>query len=116
KAMDGDTFAAVRQLVRDVASLNVVITDRPESINFNRRVWPQMLSVPRTSLFALFHDEAPKAEWIAKSAREQDVMQTGVIEIDWEEIVRSADLMSAGWLIAIHPDCASYDSKLGLVI
>jgi CRISPR-associated endonuclease/helicase Cas3 len=115
-AMDGDNPAAVRELVRDVFSINVVITDSPEALNFNRRQWPEMLSVPPTSLYRLFKEPRPNLEWIAKSAREGEEVQGGAIEVDWEPLRSGDDIKSAGWLVAIHPDCATYDEEIGLVV
>ncbi len=117
KAMDGDDPAAVRNLVRDISSLNVVITDQPEAIDFNRRQWPEMLSVPPMSLFKLFRDVVvPPGGWIAKTAREEDVMRDGSIQVKWPTISSNHELITAGWLVAIHPDYATYDRDVGLLI
>jgi len=116
-AMDGDNREAVRELVRDVASINVVITDQLESLNFNRREWPEMLSVPPSSLYRLFSEGLPPVtDWIAKAAREAEVMEGGAIEVKWEPLNHAGDLQRAGWLIAIHPSRATYDAEHGLVI
>jgi CRISPR-associated endonuclease/helicase Cas3 len=117
KAMDGDDPAAVRNLVRDSSSLNVVITDNPEAIDFNRRQWPEMLSVPPMSLFRLFRDAVVSpGGWIVKTAREKDVAQDGTITVTWPTISSSHELLSAGWLVAIHPDYATYDRDVGLIL
>lgn len=117
KAMDGEDSAAVRNLVRDVDSINVVITETPDLMKFNRQQWPEMLSVPPMSLYRVF-DKADDSErkWVARSACEKEVSQGGTINIDWPELKHPGDLNSAGWLIAIHPSCAFYRADIGLVI
>lgn len=121
KSMNERNPAAVRDLVRDVSSINVVISDQPEAISFNRREWPDMLSVPPTSLFALFSKENGASDetrqpggWIVKAACEQDVFQGGEIGVTWKKLTKFSELMSAGWLLAIHPDYATYDPEMGL--
>jgi CRISPR-associated helicase Cas3 len=117
KAMDGEDPAAVRHLIRDVSNINIVVTDQPESLNFTRTQWPEMLSVPMTSLNALFEDRGlPEEGWIAKAAQEQDVFEGGAIQVDWVPVTSSGGIASAGWLIAIHPQYATYSSDIGLLI
>jgi len=116
EAMDDDKPEAVRELIRDVSSINVLITDSPELVNFNKKQWPEMLSIPPMSLYRLFKTGDGGRDWIAKCAREQDVFQGGALVLEWELLVRSDQLASAGWLIAIHPSRAKYRDDIGLVI
>ena len=116
-AMDAASPAAVRELIRDVSSINVVITDQPDKMNFRRTEWPEMLSVPPMSLFRLFSADAVSADdWIAKAAREQEVFEGGTIRIEWVDLRSAAELRTAGWLVAIHPSRATYDANVGLVV
>ena len=48
------------RLVRETSSVNVVLTHEPETLRFNAQVWPELLSVPRTSLFK-FKEACAKA-------------------------------------------------------
>lgn len=116
EAMNGDCPIAVRELIRDVSSINILITDAPEQIQFNQTYWPEMLSVPSMSLRGLFKTEAGNSNWIAQSAHEKDVFQGGQLVLEWEALDSATDLNSAGWLIAIHPSRAIYRSDIGLVI
>lgn len=109
--------AAVRQLIRDVDSINVIITDSPESLHFDNRKWPEMLSIPRRSLHNIFNpDAASDSLWSVKIALERDVTQNGSIVVDWTSIDDAFGLQRAGWLIAIHPSRACYSPEIGLVI
>src|SRR5205823_11457369 len=67
-AMEGLDGAACSRLIRDASSVNVVLTDKPENLNFTARKWPELLSVPRTSLFKLKEAcaKAGSAEWVLK--------------------------------------------------
>lgn len=117
EAMNGDNAAAVRDLVRDVSSINVVITDQPETLRFDRTQWPETLSVPPTSLWRLFDVEHQgAANWIVRSAREQEAFQGGALRMEWPTVESANGLRSAGWLVAIHPACATYDAEVGLVV
>ncbi len=122
EAMEGDE-GMLPDLVRDVDSVSVVLTDLPEDLNFSgrdphgRRIgWPKMLSVPRTSLMALakYFGTVPEDGWIAKGAR--DAREEGPQpSFGWGR-VESPGMLRSQWLIAIHPNFGSYDAKTGLVL
>jgi len=117
QAMDGEDPAAVRNLVRDVVSINVVITYQPDDLKFNRQQWPEMLSVPPMSLYRLFDKSGnSEGDWVAKVAREEEISQGGAIRVKWDSLTNSRELNSAGWLVAIHPSRAFYRADIGLVI
>ena len=115
-AMNGDNPTAVRNLIRDVSSINVLITDNPDSITFDKETWPEMLSISPYSLYRLFNKDGTDSPWIAKSAEEQDTFNGGRLVIKWKEIERPDELALAGWLIAIHPSKATYRADTGLII
>ena len=68
RAMDGLDESACSRLIRDISSVSVIISDNPESLSFERRHWPQLLSVPRTSLFQIREARlsAQNSEWVLK--------------------------------------------------
>ena len=117
EAMDGLDPAAVRRLIRDVSSINVVVTDRPEDLRFDRAEWPQMISVPRSSLYRLKEhfsgiiDES----WVAKVPMEGDD-DYGALQFEWQAISDIKEAVNASWMLAVHPNYASYSADLGLQI
>ncbi|MFH1147982.1 MAG: CRISPR-associated helicase Cas3' [Pseudomonadota bacterium] len=115
EAMDGVMKDAVRQLIRDIASIVLIITDEPESLRFERAVWPRMLSIPRTSLCALNEVLGNKTGggWVAKIPSEENSPAFGQ-EWGWAEVTRIDEFLTAPWLIVIHPNFASYTSDIGL--
>jgi len=117
EAMDGRSPAAVRKLIRDVASVSVIITDRPEELRFDKREWPQMLSVPRSSLYRLkdFFSGIIDETWVAKLPMEGDDDQKS-LHFEWQIISSIDEAVNAPWLVVIHPEYASYSQNIGLQI
>jgi len=116
KAMDGRNRAAIRELIRESASINVLITPQPEKLQFNKNRWPQLLSVPRYSLLTLspFFKNLGPDKWVAKVPELSD--QGSDFYFEWKSIPDATALISAPWLVVIHPDYAYYSGKLGLVL
>lgn len=115
-AMEGKMGDAIRQLIRDVASVSLIITDDPDALRFDKKMWPRMISVPRVSLFALTEALEGKGggQWVAKIPADGKALPGGALQWDWEEVSDVRRLFSAPWLIAIHPDAAFYSPDLGL--
>ncbi|HDG98500.1 MAG TPA: CRISPR-associated helicase Cas3' [Desulfobacterales bacterium] len=114
-AMDGRNQTAVRELIRDVASVNVIISDQPEMLRFDREKWPQMLPVPRSSLYKLksylsggIIDDTRVAAIPDETGDESDLRFTWSWPTDIDQLVK------ASWLVVIHPDYAGYSAELGL--
>jgi hypothetical protein len=106
-----------------VDSVNVIITDNPEGLNFTgwragRRIgWPRMLGVPRTSLMRLaaaVENETRGGRWVAMGGRFADEDRSDA-PIEWNVIFTAKDLR-AQWLVAIHPRYCSYDAEVGLML
>ena len=113
KAMDQGDRGRLSELVRDIDSVGVVIAEHPETL-FERRAWPRLLSVSGFSLMSLsrhFQNLAP-GQWVAKGAVEIDTDERPGITLDW--LALSAGQLRAQWLVAVHPDFASYHPRLGL--
>ncbi len=117
EAMDGKNPAAVRNLIRDIASVSVIITDRPEELRFDKKEWPQMLSVPRSSLYRLkdFFSGIIDETWVAKLPMEGDDDQA-IMHFEWQIISSIDEAVNAPWLVVIHPEYASYSQDIGLQI
>lgn len=116
EAMDYGGRGRLTHLVRDVDSIGVLITERPEDIDFRRRAWPRLLGVPGISLRNLresFRNVSP-GQWVAKGAEEKSDDERPGLSLCWH--VLSADELRAQWLVALHPDFASYHPRLGLVL
>lgn len=113
KAMDGLDDAPCSRLVRDISSVNVVLTSQPEALRFTSREWPELLSVQRTSLFKLEEAsaQAGSVEWALKVPEEIQSESNKELNFQWRTINNPAH---ASWLVAIHPAYASYSEKVGL--
>ncbi len=113
RAMEGLDESACSRLIRDVSAVSIVLTDSPESISFAGRHWPQLLSVPRVSLFQLREacGRAPESAWVFKVPEDIQADQSGGLTITWRKCVDPAE---AGWLLAVHPAYAEYSKTIGL--
>jgi CRISPR-associated endonuclease/helicase Cas3 len=113
KAMDQGDRGRLNALVRDIDSVSVLMTSEPEAL-FDGRAWPRLLSVSGFSLMRLkrhFQNLAP-GQWVAKGAEEVDNGERPGTTLTWP--VLSEGQLRAQWLVAIHPDFASYHPRLGL--
>ena len=115
KAIDGFDDAACSRLVREVGSINVVLASEPEILRFNGREWPELLSVPRTSLFKLKEAcaHADLSEWILKVPEEIQSESSPALNFRWGVITNPANV---AWLVAVNPAYANYSEKIGLEI
>lgn len=121
KAMDGSNLTAIRDLIRDASSVNLIICDDPHKLRFDREKWPRMLSAPRTSLYRLtpfFEESRDFGETVAWQPTEE----TNIIDDEssfrygWEPITCKEQLHKIQWLIVINPKFASYSEGVGLQI
>jgi CRISPR-associated endonuclease/helicase Cas3 len=119
QAMDGLNDSAVRELIRDVSSVNVIISNNPHSLDFNNKKWPRMLSVPRSSLYRLdkfFEESGGFEKTIAWYPDEPNIIDDEDALFEWRSITSKDDFKNVSWLIMINPAYASYSSELGLQI
>lgn len=120
ETMDGRNETAVRELVRDVASVNVIICHDPYILRFNKDKWPRMLSVPHSSLYRLapFFEECrdfgEKVAWYP--VEDSNIIDENDISFGWEPITAKDQIAKVSWLIVINPEFASYSPILGLQI
>ena len=113
RAMDGLDDAACSRLVRETSSVNVVLTDNPEELQFNSKEWPEFLSVPRTSLFQLKDacERTGPYEWVLKVPGEIESESNQALNFQWKTIKNPAGV---AWLVAINPKHARYSERIGL--
>ncbi len=120
EAMEGRNEVAVRELIRDVASVNVIICNDPYALKFDKDKWPRMLSVPRSSLYNLspfFEESRDFGETVAWYPIENaNIIDETEISFGWEPITSKDQIKNASWLVVINPEFASYSSELGLQI
>lgn len=120
EAMDGRNDAAVRELVRDVASVNVIICHDPYLLEFDKDKWPRMLSVPRSSLYRLapfFEECRDFGETVAwYPVENSNIIDESDISFGWEPITSKDQFKHVSWLIIINPEFASYSPGIGLQI
>lgn len=113
EAMDRGDRGLLSRLVRDIDSIGVAITEDPEAL-FSGPVWPRVLTISGVALMRLrehFRD-LRSGQWVAKGAEEEDGDERPGFSLRWP--VLSPQDLRAQWLVAIHPDFASYDRRLGL--
>ncbi len=113
RAIDGLDESACSRLIRDISTISVILTDRPESVFFGGRRWPQLLGVPRISLFQLREAcaNAHDPEWVLKVPDQIETDPSGGLTMTWR---RCASPAEATWLVAIRPAYASYVKEVGL--
>lgn len=120
EAMDGRNEVAVRELVRDVASVNVIICNDPCILEFDKDKWPRMLSVPRSSLYKLspfFEECRDFGDTIAWYPIENtNIIDETEVSFGWERITSKDQIRNVSWLVVINPEFASYSPDVGLKI
>ncbi|MBF8275018.1 MAG: hypothetical protein HW390_91 [Candidatus Brocadiaceae bacterium] len=120
EAMDGRNEVAVRELVRDVASVNVIICNDPYVLKFDKDKWPRMLSVPRSSLYKLsqfFEECRDSGEKIASYPVDTpNIIDESEMTFGWEQITSKDQIRNVSWLVVINPEFASYSPDIGLKI
>jgi CRISPR-associated endonuclease/helicase Cas3 len=93
-------------LVRNVDTVNILLSSNPDNVNFSGKSWPRLLSIPRTSVWKLA--DAPQV-WKATECDEE----SGPIRFRWLPVATRADLKGC-WLLAVGPQAASYCRRVGL--
>jgi len=121
EAMDGCHDTAVRDLIRDVSSVNVILCDNPYSLRFDKKKWPRMISVPRSSLYSLspfFEEAGGFGETVAwYPVEDSNILDDeSIFSFGWKTVSANEELSNISWLIVINPQYASYSSALGLQI
>lgn len=121
EAMDGHNEAAVRELVRDILSVNIIISNAPKSLRFKGKDWPRMLSVPPSSLYCLkpfFEECRDSGETVAWYPTEKTnfIDDDSELSFGWDPITSDGQIKNLSWLIVISPEFASYSPILGLQI
>jgi CRISPR-associated endonuclease/helicase Cas3 len=113
KAMNQGDRGRLNVLVRDIDSVSVLVTSEPEN-QFDGRAWPRLLSVSGFSLMRLkrHFQNLDSGQWVAKGAVEVDNSERPGTTLTWP--VLSDGQLRSQWLVAIHPDFASYHPRLGL--
>lgn len=119
KAMDIGDRGDLSSLVRDISSVNVLVTNSPDSIELTRGKWPETLNVPVTSLgqLANFFQMPPASQWVAKKPVDiSDASgESGPAQYEWRP-VESFTEMRAQWFLALNPEITYYDRSVGLVL
>jgi CRISPR-associated endonuclease/helicase Cas3 len=117
QAMDTGNRGLLPELVRDINSINILLSENPEAVDFSKRAWPRMLSVSPYALYKPLRphfEKTPHESWVVKAAV-VSTDETRDVRFDWNSLKSEKDLASQ-WLIAIHPHFATYDPILGLVL
>lgn len=107
EAMDYGHSSNIQKLIREVDSVNILLTPNPDAENIEDS-WPEMLSVPRSKLYKL--KKTSSDEWILKIPIFND--DEDFKGSKWQE-VESVNAIS--WLAALNPKFAKYSQEFGLV-
>ncbi len=118
-AMDGALEGAREELIRDINSISVIVTDRPELIRLDYiESWPEMLAVPTSSVRSFFQKMFGRAEteWLIKAPYPADTGadEEMTLRFNWREL--EAGMIPAAWLLAVNPKFVSYTKELGLIL
>lgn len=118
-AMDGILPGARDELIRDINSINVLLTSAPEEVRFDRPgSSPEMLSVPAETLRSfLFKATAAAGEqWVAKVPVTDDAEgdETQIFCFRWQKL--EPKLLTMTWLVALNPAFVHYSSDMGLLL
>ncbi len=118
RAMDRLTEGAKEKLIRDVNSVNVLLTGEPQEIVFGSTDgWPEMLSVPsRTLRSFLKRTETEPGDWVV--ALPSEVEEEGDTRLGFRFRWRRSLPGNAGlpWMVAVNPRYARYTPEEGLVL
>jgi CRISPR-associated endonuclease/helicase Cas3 len=120
QAIDGTLPGAVAELIRDVNSVNILVTADPEeTIRFDLPDrWPEMLSIPAGTLRGFLKRTRPEVdgEWVVSVPVSQDTDGEEDLGLRFRWQPQSPGEMVWSWLVVIHSDYASYSPELGLVL
>jgi CRISPR-associated endonuclease/helicase Cas3 len=119
KAMEDKERGCLASLVRNIESINLLITATPDAQPFNTGQWPQTLSIPANSLGPLaniFRTSTTSSPWIAQRLAQDDQnSESARTGFRWEPVESFAQARSQ-WLLALHPNVANYTPEFGLVL
>ena len=99
------------ELVRDIESVNILLTSDPRSVHFSGEKWPALFSVSRANVWKLKKSIEEGLHCVWKAVEVVD--ESGPMRFDWSE-VKSAGELASCWLIAVGPGAASYSKSVGL--
>lgn len=109
-----EDYSFVRELIRDVDSVMVLIHDEPERLDLRQR--PEYLSIPRSTLLGWWsgipeekRNSAAKILLVTNNNESESQWQ-------WNSVNSETDLRSAPFLIALNPAFATYDRYYGLIL
>lgn len=114
--------AAVRELVRDVSAVPVIVTDSPQEVwNTPAGPWPELVSVGSQALRAALKKldkkadetltaERPPIAWVPQLSEEEEGPLT------WQWKPATPEEVGAAWVLALSPTVASYSPDTGLVL
>lgn len=103
----------VRDLIRDVDSISIIIHPEPETLRYLDGPI-EYLSVSRRSLWTL-RDAFDQAgvRWVAKIPVAEEDGDDG---FNWRPAASVNDLTRVAWVVALNPAIATYDPCLGLLL
>ncbi|GAB6933859.1 CRISPR-associated helicase Cas3' [Calditerricola satsumensis] len=114
-ALASGEMARLRQLVRDVDSVSVIVRRDPQAVDLSRQV--ERFSLPTSALRGLVARLGVSAgRWVhGLVVREEGDADGSREPLAWEPVKRP-DEVAQHVLLCLHPDVAAYDSDVGLVL
>lgn len=112
-AIDTGDPARVRDLIRDVNSINIILTKDPNEIDFQRS--PQMLSIPRTSLYIFEKHLDGKGDMPIGWYPEETDSENINLSLTWKPVSSKQQLQNA-WMLALSPKVVDYSAEMGLCL
>ena len=98
-------------LLRDIDTVNILLSSAPKSVEFTSKRWPKLLSVPRTSIWKLKELIQQGINEIWRAVDSED--ESSPLCFDWSP-VESAAAFKGCWLLALGPAAATYTEGAGL--
>ncbi|MGD0952564.1 MAG: hypothetical protein ABR985_09240, partial [Methanotrichaceae archaeon] len=108
EAMQNGESSNIQSLIREINSANLVITANPEELDLNS-TWPEMLSIPRSTLRAL--KKETEEDWLFK-------IPVYLEDEDFDRFswIEKESVNEISWLAAINPKFARYTEDVGLIL
>jgi CRISPR-associated endonuclease/helicase Cas3 len=99
------------ELVRDIDSVNILLSGAPDAVEFDRERWPALFAVSRKNVWKLKQSVEDGMRCVWKAVEIAD--ESGPVRFSWSE-VKSARELAGCWFISVGPPAASYSKDVGL--
>ncbi len=109
-----EDYSFVRELIRDIDSVTVLIHDEPERLDLRQR--PEFLSIPRSTLLGWWSGVPEERRNGAAKILLVTNNNESEFQWQWNSVNSETDLRIAPFLIALNPALATYNRDYGLIL